>query len=229
MVSRKKSILTPPLRMATDTPSRPLITYQARRLSFHYTFSQLNYFILFPIEATGAASKINQTVPTGGCSPGSMGGVPCLPQQVTPVGGCGSIGRGTPCPSQGMPVGSSMCGGGSMGGSPCVTIDAGCVQIGSQPMGGAPCPAPAQGMAMGACPGMESSCVIQGTLTEGCPNATTGGNSSCPPAGNTTGGCVSPGVQVGTCGPNGTTNGNTTGGPNPIINPAPSEKICSKL
>ena len=144
------------------------------------------------------------------------------------------MGTGTPCPPQATPMGSSMCGGGSMGGSPCVTIDTGCVQMGSQPMAVAPCPAPTQGMAA-PCPGMGtnamvgSSCVIQGNLTEGCPNVTTGGN-PCPPAGNSTGGCITPGVPVGPCGPNGThpngtANTNSTGGPNPPTNPATSEKI----
>lgn len=127
-----------------------------------------------------------------------------------------------------MPVGSPACGVGSMGGTPCVTIDTGCVQIGSQPSGGAPCPAPAQAMAPGGCPGMGTdamlgSCVIQGKLTEGCPNVTTGGN-PCLPAGNFTGGNVIPG-QVGPFGPNGTTNGKATGaGPNPPQGLIPSTK-----
>ena len=122
------------------------------------------------------------------------------------------MGMGTPCPPQVMPVASPACGVGSMGGTPCVTIDTGCVQIGSQPSG-APCPAPAQGMPPGSCPGTGtgampgSSCVIQGKLTVGCPNVTTGGN-PCPPAGNITGGNVLPGM-VAPLGPNGTTSGST--------------------
>jgi len=153
-----------------------------------------------------------------------------------PSTGCGSMGIGTPCPPQAMPVASPACG----GGTPCVTIDTGCVQI--EPSGGVPCPAPTQGMPPGGCPGMGagampgSSCVIQGKLTVGCPNVTTGGI-PCPPAGNIAGGNVIPG-KAGPLVPIGTTNGSTNAkppgaGPNaplgllPPTKPAPSKALLT--
>ena len=155
---------------------------------------------------------------------------------MTPSTDCGGMGIGTPCPPQAMPVASPTCG----GGTPCVTIDTGCVQIGSQPSGGIPCPAPAQGMPLGGCPGMGagampgSSCLIEGKLTEGCPNVTTGGN-PCPPAGNIAGGNVVPG-KAGPLVPIGTTNGSTNApgaGPNarlgllPSTNSTPSKTLLT--
>lgn len=125
---------------------------------------------------------MNQTVPAG-CA--SMGG-----------------GGGTPCPPQGMPMGNPVCGGGTMGGALCgsqgITIDSGCMQI-----AGAPCPAPAQGVAPGGCIDMGAGCVIEGKLTEGCPNITnaTACGNPCQPSGNATGGCG--GVIPGGVGPSG--------------------------
>ena len=133
---------------------------------------------------------MNQTVPAG-CA--TMGG-----------------GGGTPCPPQGMPM---VCGGGgTMGGALCgsqgITIDSGCMQI-----AGAPCPAPAQGVAPGGCIDMGAGCVIEGKLTEGCPNITnaTASGNPCQPSGNATGGCggVIP-SGVGPSGPNGVKPSNGT-------------------